>query len=214
MPGRRISPLFAVLVAAVVLFASHSWLKGIFGYGEIATDIPFLLAGAILFLVWRINRRAANRRSSLLGSARFGDRGDVRRLEGNGDLLIGRSIEGGKLLRYDGPAHLLTMAPTRSGKGVGTIIPNLLTLDRSVVCIDPKGENARVTARARPVRAMCGAWTPSASPDAPRPATTLWRGLIRPAPTWRKMHRRSPMHWSMTPRGNRVRRTGTRKPRR
>lgn len=134
MPGRRISPLFAVLVAAVVLFASHSWLKGIFGYGEIATDIPFLLAGAILFLAWRVNRRAANRRSSLLGSARFGDRGDVRRLEGNGDLLIGRSIEGGKLLRYDGPAHLLTMAPTRSGKGVGTIIPNLLTLDRSVVC--------------------------------------------------------------------------------
>jgi hypothetical protein len=31
-----------------VLFASHSWLKGIFGYDEIATDIPFLLAGAVL----------------------------------------------------------------------------------------------------------------------------------------------------------------------
>src|SRR3546814_5535807 len=41
------------------------------------------------------------------------------------------------------------MAPTRSGKGVGTIIPNLLTIDRSVICIDPKGENARVTARTR-----------------------------------------------------------------
>ena len=41
------------------------------------------------------------------------------------------------------------MAPTRSGKGVGTIIPNLLLLDRAVICIDPKGENARVTARAR-----------------------------------------------------------------
>jgi type IV secretion system protein VirD4 len=41
------------------------------------------------------------------------------------------------------------MAPTRSGKGVGTIIPNLLLLDRSVICIAPKGENARVTARAR-----------------------------------------------------------------
>jgi type IV secretion system protein VirD4 len=53
------------------------------------------------------------------------------------------------LLHYDGAAHLLTMAPTRSGKGVGTIIPNLLLLDRSVICIDPKGENARVTARAR-----------------------------------------------------------------
>ena len=50
MPRRRISPLFAVLVAFVVLMASNAWLKSIFGYGEIATDIPFLLAGAILFL--------------------------------------------------------------------------------------------------------------------------------------------------------------------
>jgi hypothetical protein len=44
---------------------------------------------------------------------------------------------------------LLTMAPTRSGKGVGTIISNLLLLDRLVICIDPKRENARVMARAR-----------------------------------------------------------------
>ncbi|PCI04087.1 MAG: hypothetical protein COB78_07060 [Hyphomicrobiales bacterium] len=49
----------------------------------------------------------------------------------------------------DGPAHLLTMAPTRTGKGVGTIIPNLLTANRSVVCIDPKGENAIIAGRAR-----------------------------------------------------------------
>ena len=41
------------------------------------------------------------------------------------------------------------MAPPRSGKGVGTIIPSLLLLDGPVVCIDPKGENARVTARTR-----------------------------------------------------------------
>ncbi|MBY4593908.1 type IV secretory system conjugative DNA transfer family protein, partial [Rhizobium redzepovicii] len=50
---------------------------------------------------------------------------------------------------YDGPAHLLTMAPTRSGKGVGTIIPNLLTADRSIICIDPKGENAIIAGDAR-----------------------------------------------------------------
>ena len=50
MPRRRISPLLAVFVAFVVLMASNAWLKSIFGYGEIATDIPFLLAGAILFL--------------------------------------------------------------------------------------------------------------------------------------------------------------------
>jgi type IV secretion system protein VirD4 len=84
-----------------------------------------------------------------LGSARFGSRADVNALAKNkGDLLIGRG-RSGKLLHYDGTAHLITIAPTRSGKGVGTIIPNLLTANRSVVCIDPKGENARVTLRQR-----------------------------------------------------------------
>ncbi len=129
--------------------ANNTWLKGIFGYGEITTDIPFLLIGAVLFLTWRFNRRAANQHNDLLGSARFSDRADVWKLEANGDLLIGRSAKSGKLLHDDGAAHLLTMAPTRSGKGVGTIIPNLLLLDRSVICVNPKGENARVTARAR-----------------------------------------------------------------
>ena len=55
----------------------------------------------------------------------------------------------GRPLRYAGPAHLLTIAPTRTGKGVGTIIPNLLDYAGPVVCIDPKGENARITARHR-----------------------------------------------------------------
>ena len=64
-------------------------------------------------------------------------------------LLIGRDAKTKKLLRYAGPAHLLTMAPTRTGKGVGTIIPNLLTADSSVICIDPKDENARTAGRAR-----------------------------------------------------------------
>jgi type IV secretion system protein VirD4 len=50
---------------------------------------------------------------------------------------------------YSGPRHLLTVAPTRSGKGACAIIPNLLLLQRSVICIDPKGQNAAVSARAR-----------------------------------------------------------------
>jgi type IV secretion system protein VirD4 len=84
-----------------------------------------------------------------LGSAQFGSRADVNALAKNkGDLLIGRDTFG-RMLRYDGPAHLITIAPTRSGKGVGTIIPNLLTANRSIVCIDPKGENARGTLRQR-----------------------------------------------------------------
>jgi type IV secretion system protein VirD4 len=84
------------------------------------------------------------------GSARIATKGEIAplRLASTG-LLIGRDGKTKKLLRYDGASHLVTMAPTRTGKGVGTIIPNLLTLDRSVICIDPKGENARITRRAR-----------------------------------------------------------------
>lgn len=54
-----------------------------------------------------------------------------------------------KLLRYSGEGHLITVAPTRSGKGVGSVIPNLLTYEGSVVVTDPKGENYAVTARRR-----------------------------------------------------------------
>lgn len=45
--------------------------------------------------------------------------------------------------------HLITIAPTGAGKGVGAIIPTLLRYDGPVIVIDPKGENAAVTARRR-----------------------------------------------------------------
>src|SRR6202021_1291767 len=51
---------------------------------------------------------------------------------------------------YVGDRHLLTVAPNRTGKGVSAIIPNLLMdEEHSIICIDPKGQNAAVTARAR-----------------------------------------------------------------
>ncbi|MHB0953239.1 MAG: type IV secretory system conjugative DNA transfer family protein [Allorhizobium sp.] len=88
--------------------------------------------------------------SAVFGSARWATGKDLQTLSAKEDgLLIGRDPATARLLRYDGPAHLMTIAPTRTGKGVGTIIPNLLTADRSVICIDPKGENARITGRAR-----------------------------------------------------------------
>ena len=52
-------------------------------------------------------------------------------------------------LRDCGPAHVLVFAPTRSGKGVGVVIPTLLTWPQSVIVHDLKGENWALTAGAR-----------------------------------------------------------------
>lgn len=57
--------------------------------------------------------------------------------------------ERGKLIHYSGDGHLCTVAPTRSGKGTGVCVPNLLTYEGPVVVFDPKGENYQVTAKAR-----------------------------------------------------------------
>ncbi len=84
--------------------------------------------------------------SDAAGSTRWGSARALRTAS-SGGLLLGR--RSGKLLSYDGEGHLITVAATRSGKGVGTIVPNLLSYKGSVVVTDPKGENYRVTARYR-----------------------------------------------------------------
>ena len=67
----RIGPLWALLIGFIVLIASNSWLKGIFGYGEIATDVPFLLTGLTLFAIWKFNRRGQARNTLMGGTSRF-----------------------------------------------------------------------------------------------------------------------------------------------
>lgn len=66
-----------------------------------------------------------------------------------GTVMLGRSVHGGILLGADHDQALITIAASRSGKGEGVIIPNLLTWEGSVICIDPKGTNAAVTMRRR-----------------------------------------------------------------
>jgi type IV secretion system protein VirD4 len=57
------------------------------------------------------------------------------------------------ILEYYGPRHLITIASTRSGKGATVILPNLVSVrggyHHSVICIDPKGQNAAVSSRRR-----------------------------------------------------------------
>lgn len=50
---------------------------------------------------------------------------------------------------FDGEGHLITIAATGAGKGIGCIVPALLTHKGPMIVIDPKGENAAVTRRYR-----------------------------------------------------------------
>jgi len=114
---------------------------------------PLMFVGAVFgFQYWRMASGADaffGLTGDSHGSARFANRKELKKLQREDGLLIGRNSHTGRLLRYDGPAHLITLAPTRAGKGVGTVIPNLLAAERSVLVIDPKGENAQIAGEAR-----------------------------------------------------------------
>ncbi|MBB4000251.1 type IV secretory system conjugative DNA transfer family protein [Aureimonas pseudogalii] len=124
-----------------------------FGQGAwIALAIPpFLIAGFLWFVGFNIITAFSRPpMSTSHGSGRFATKAEQKRfLRGSRTaLLVGASAKRG-FFHYDGPEHLLTLAPTRSGKGASVIIPNLLHAERSVIVIDPKGENVQVTARHR-----------------------------------------------------------------
>ena len=63
-------------------------------------------------------------------------------------VYIGGYEEGShlKYLKHNGPEHVLAFAPTRSGKGIGLVLPTLLDWRESVIVLDIKGENWALTA--------------------------------------------------------------------
>ena len=101
------------------------------------------IAVAIAMSVWRAREA---REATTYGSARFATEREVRAagLLGDDGAILGRLDR--RYLRHDGPEHILCFAPTRSGKGVGLVVPTLLTWWGSAIVHDIKGENWTVTA--------------------------------------------------------------------
>jgi type IV secretion system protein VirD4 len=122
---------------------------------------------AILMSVWRA-REARN--ITTYGSARWATPSEAKRagMLGEDGVILGRLAR--RYLRHEGPEHVLCFAPTRSGKGVGLVVPTLLTWPASAIIHDIKGENWQLTAgwRARfsrlvlfdPTNAMSAAYNP------------------------------------------------------
>ncbi|MEL7087084.1 MAG: type IV secretory system conjugative DNA transfer family protein, partial [Planctomycetota bacterium] len=66
-----------------------------------------------------------------------------------GKFWLGRSPVNGEPLGYADDRHVCLVSGSRSGKGTTSIVPNLCLWPGSVVVVDPKGENATVTAARR-----------------------------------------------------------------
>lgn len=98
---------------------------------------------AVAMSVWRARELRA---AETYGSARWATSREIRAagLLGDDGVILGRL--GRDYLRHDGPEHVLCFAPTRSGKGVGLVIPSLLTWPGSAIVHDIKGENWTLTA--------------------------------------------------------------------
>lgn len=91
----------------------------------------------------------------LHGSAKWAELDDLKRndfIDGEGTICGHTPKENSDeyaRVTFNGDSHMLTVAPTRSEKGTTQIIPSLMEHKGGVLCIDPKGENAIITAQAR-----------------------------------------------------------------
>jgi type IV secretion system protein VirD4 len=121
-------------------YAPRIFLEG----AGIAVSGGFIsVAVAVGMSVWRARE---TRTIETYGSARWARPREVKRagLLGPDGVVLGR--HGRAYLRHDGPEHVLCFAPTRSGKGVGLVVPSLLTWPGSAIVHDIKGENWTLTA--------------------------------------------------------------------
>jgi len=124
-------------------------------------------AVAIAMSVWRARQ---SKLVTTYGSARWASRHEITRagLTRPAGVFLGRVRDGrgSEYLRHDGPEHVMAFAPTRSGKGVGLVVPTLLSWPGSAVIHDIKGENWLLTAGWRTRFSHCLLFNPTDSRSA------------------------------------------------
>lgn len=159
------------------------------GFGVAALVASFALPALLFSLVGFAALMPKKR--ELHGSARFATRlelvkSGLLKPDAPGDqypsIVVGK--EGKDFLLFRGQQFMFLAAPTRSGKGVGIVIPNLLHYRDSVVVLDIKGENFDMTSG---FRAQCGQEVHKFAPDDEDFRTACWNPLayVRDDPRFR-----------------------------
>lgn len=158
----KLKILAAILTAGVlmVVVVAVPWGKLVPSFQSVATLLGLAaLYGAFRFYRQRTKKTYHKQMDALKdlkgkgsvahGSADFARWNDLKEvgLTTEKGYIIGKFE--GKFIRFNKPGHLITFAPTRSGKGVSHVIPNSLDHPGSLICNDIKGENFAVSGRYR-----------------------------------------------------------------
>ena len=132
-------------------WALFDWWFHFNAYAPIVFDKAGSIAGAsglvgcgaaVAGSLWRARQSGP---VTTYGSARFATDAEVRRVGLFAEDGVFLGTLNGSYLRHDGPEHVMAFAPTRSGKGVGLVVPTLLSWTGSAVIHDIKGENWELT---------------------------------------------------------------------
>jgi len=119
------------------------------------------IAGALFAIVNSVWRARQSQLVTTYGSARWATPKEIKAA----GLFASKGVFLGRLennyLRHDGPEHVMCFAPTRSGKGVGLVLPTLLSWTSSAVVHDIKGENWELTSGWRSTFSHCLLFNPT-----------------------------------------------------
>ncbi|MFD0323524.1 MULTISPECIES: type IV secretory system conjugative DNA transfer family protein [Lysobacter] len=109
--------------------------------GFIGFGMPLAAYCGLLYLMFMPKKQ------SMHGDARFATAGDLSKKDmfksTPTSIVVGKY--NGRLVQLSGQQFVILAAPTRSGKGVGIVIPNLLNYQASMVVLDIKQENFDLT---------------------------------------------------------------------
>ena len=162
-------PIFNPIVILITMFTNPFDEVVQDAIGQAA--IPGTVCAVIAILVWVvisvIRSKGFNKNDHMYGTARWGNEKDLKKFglceehgvvlaqqySAESEAIINKKgnfglklIKPAKLICHAGTSHTLVIAPTRSGKGVGTVVPTCCSYRESMIIFDPKGELYNMTA--------------------------------------------------------------------
>lgn len=141
------APLGKFIIPIYWPFNIFVWIIKYYYQAPVVFDRAFCTLGLGVFSGLIVAAISRNTKITIYGTARWATTKEINNMgfDNQAGVILGKLPQVG-ILAHNGPEHVLLTAPTRSGKGVGFVIPSLLAWLSSVVVLDLKKENYAATA--------------------------------------------------------------------